>query len=97
MARYVPCQPSSVPSEPRVTYRQEPPGRRSMSHTTRGASGELHHRRTRSGLVHARKTSGAGASNWRVMRISRSEGRVTTAEPWRVDAVVIGGSPFVGR
>ena len=55
-----------------------------MSQTTNGEDSKPHHRRTSSGVVHAWNTSAAGASNTRVMRISRSDGRVTTAEPWRV-------------
>src|SRR5438445_9628119 len=60
-----------------------------MSHTTRGAASVPHQRLTCSGVVHASNTSRAGASKTRVITISRSEGRVTVAEPLRLVVIVL--------
>ena len=64
-----------------TTQRQVPPTRRSTSQTFQTPVSKPHQRFTSSGVVQALNTSAAGASNWRVIRISVSEGSVTTAEP----------------
>src|ERR1700680_273014 len=61
----------------RMTIRQAPPGRRSISQTERLEPSQPHQWRTCSGRVHASKSRWGGRSKNRVKQISRSEGRVT--------------------
>src|SRR5262249_20909881 len=68
-----------MPPSATMTYRQAPPGRRSISQTVISPRFACHQRRTSSGLVQALKTSSFGASNSRVIRICSSVGSVTVA------------------
>src|SRR4051794_5464426 len=71
----------SKPSDAVITYRHEPPTRRSISQLRICPRRPGHHWETSSGSVHARHTSAGGASNSRVIRISVPVGSVTTALP----------------
>src|SRR5213593_4495483 len=88
ISRYTPPIPMSVPSlSLRHTQRYLPPTRTSISHTgIDQPGGPNSHCLTSSGLVWASKTSRRGASNTRVITISRSPGvvsfRVPISSPW---------------
>src|SRR5262245_41851138 len=65
---------TSSPLARRITYLNEPPGRRSTSHSGMVQSGGVIQRGTRSARVQASKTSRQGALNSRDHMISRSDG-----------------------
>src|SRR5579871_3837968 len=78
---------SSSPSAWRQTKRQAPPGRRSISQTgIVQPSGPSSHCGTCRGSVHAAQTSRRGASNTRVITISRSDGVLKRVRPISVFA-----------
>src|SRR5882762_4402988 len=60
-----------------VMNRHWPPGRTSIFLTSVASLAKPHHLGMRSGSVIASHTTSRGASNLRVMRISRSDGRVS--------------------
>src|SRR5262245_27271576 len=76
------------------TQRHFPPTRRSMSATTSEPRPACHQRFTSSGVVHALQTRWRGASNSRVIRISVSDGSVTTAEPLPTGVTIALVLPF---
>src|ERR1700704_2365226 len=71
----------SLPSGERITKRNPPPTRRSTSQTTSDHPRGPNQRLSNSGLVNESKTSWRGASNTRVIAISRSLGRVAFSVP----------------
>src|SRR6266849_6210523 len=77
----MPVNACSDPSGPRLTHRNAPFGRRSISHTESGAPLGSHHCVTCSAFVQASKTTVRGASKVRAMTMWRSEGVVTFALP----------------
>src|SRR2546422_8799042 len=89
ISRYTPPIPISVPLRScRHTKRYLPPTRRSISHPgIDQPGGPSSHRLTSSGLVWASNTNWHGASNTRVITISRSPGAVSC----NVAALFIGG------
>src|SRR5438093_5231863 len=82
ISRYSPRKPcSSTPSGPRWTQRYFPPGRKSISQISSEYFRGPHHLSRCSHLLCASKTSSRGASNSRVITISRSDGRVIVSAP----------------
>src|SRR5260370_5069827 len=79
ISRYMPVKGCLSPSGPWCTKRNVPLGRRSISQTASGLPLGSHHCATCSAFVQASKTTVRGASNARVMTISRSDGVVTLA------------------
>src|SRR5258708_34972154 len=77
ISRSTPLIPMSLPSGPRRTKRQAPPGRKSISQTASVQPCGPSQRTRCSGWVIASKTRRRGASKTRVMTISRSVGVVT--------------------
>src|SRR5262245_41221898 len=61
-----------------------PPTRRSIEHSVTTSVNGANQLRTCSGFVNTSKTSSSGASNSRVVTISRSLGKSTTADPYRL-------------
>src|SRR5437867_10519128 len=77
ISRYTPVKGCSTPSAPRLTKRQVPPGRKSMSHDVSSVPRGPHHCRMYSGFDMASNTSFRGASNSRTSLIVVSVGSVT--------------------
>src|SRR5688572_11427553 len=75
-SRYVPWKSTTSPPEVRVMYCHFPPGRTSILLTSVASAAKPHHRGMSSGSVIVSHTISRGASNLRVMRISRSDGRL---------------------
>src|SRR6476619_2587084 len=86
---YIPLMPISSPSGPLRTYRHEPPGRRSISHTGTDQPRGPNQCGTCAGLVNASNTSCRGASNSRVISISRSDGVVKVVSPIVLVVIVV--------
>src|SRR6059036_3176884 len=63
---------------------QFPPTRRSIEHSVTSHANGANHLLTCSGFVNTSKTSPIGASNSRVVTISRSFGNSMTADPCRL-------------
>src|SRR6266700_1568621 len=78
-SRSSPRSPCSVPSGPRCTIRQAPPGRKSTSQNETSYLRGPHHFDRCSHEVCASNTRSRGASNTRVEAISVSEGVVTVS------------------
>src|SRR5690606_25764716 len=81
ISRYSPWKATSSPSFVAMTYRQEPPTRRSTVAEVTVPCRPAHHRSMSAGSVSTRHTRCRGALNSRVTRISVSLGSVRTALP----------------
>src|SRR6266542_764824 len=75
-SRYSPWKSTSSPPDVCVMYSHWPPGRTSIFFTSVVSRRRPHHFGMRSGSVIVSQTTSRGASNLRVMRISRSDGSV---------------------
>src|SRR5882762_4788577 len=71
-----------------VMNRHWPPGRTSIFLTSVASRAKPHHLGMRSGSVIASHTTSRGASNLRVMRISRSDGRVSVVSYFVLVAMI---------
>src|SRR6266850_2068708 len=76
-SRYVPWKSTTSPPDVCVMYCHLPPGRTSIFLTSVVSAAKPHHCGMSSGSVIVSHTISRGASNLRVMRISRSDGRVS--------------------
>src|SRR6266540_2528895 len=87
-SRYSPWKSTSSPPEVCVMYRHWPPGRTSIFLTSVLSLAKPHHCGMRSGSVIVSHTTSRGASNFRVMRISRSDGRVSVVSYFVLVAMI---------
>src|SRR5438552_2633653 len=76
-SRYVPWKSTTSPPDVCVMYCHFPPGRTSIFLTSVASAAKPHHCGMSSASVIVSHTISRGASNLRVMRISRSDGRVS--------------------
>src|ERR1700735_1785694 len=74
-----------------------PPTRRSIEHTVILSSNGANQLHTCSGFVSTSKTSSIGASNSRVVRISRALGNSMTADPCRLGVIAVSLSLQLGE
>src|SRR5437867_2807531 len=87
-SRYVPWKSTTSPPDVRVMYCHLPPGRTSIFLTSVTSRAKPHHLGMRSGSVSVSHTTSRGASNLRVMRISRSDGRVSVVSYFVLVAMI---------
>src|SRR6266542_2943809 len=87
-SRYSPWKSTSSPPDVCVMYRHWPPGRTSIVLTSVASRRNPHQRGMRSGSVIVSHTTSRGASNLRVMRISRSDGKVSVVSCFVLVAMV---------
>src|SRR6266566_2426194 len=88
-SRYVPWKSTTSPPDVCVMYCHFPPGRTSIFLTSVASAAKPHHCGMSSGSVIVSHTISRGASNLRVMRISRSDGSVSVVSYFVLVAIVL--------